>query len=432
MGIRAADQLDLFDNDVKEKQREPASTTFIDNMKLPVHRWFRYSAGFSAEWVKETIRQYAKNRSVILDPFAGSGTTLVAATEMQFPSIGFEKQYFVNRIANIKLHYTFNIDHIRKLYDEIIHSPVSKDFNFDGQPTLLKNCYTPEVLGILTAMRDTYNEIADNSFESEILWLTITAILRSTSHAGTAQWQYIQPNKKKKNAVDPRAAFSQKFNEIVWDMRLFDKKNITARAEILKHDARESLKAYKNTFDILITSPPYPNNYDYADATRFEMIFWNEIKGWGDLQAKVRSGLIRSCSQHSAAEKLNLETMLCDPLLAPIRGEITAVCKELERVRLEHGGKKTYHTMIAAYYLDLAKVFVALRQLMKENSIICFVIGDSAPYGVYAPADIWLGKLALAAGFASWDFEKTRDRNIKWKNRKHRVPLKEGRLWIKG
>jgi hypothetical protein len=101
MSISVAEQLDLFDLGVKTKQWEPASTTFIDNMKLPVHRWFRYSAGFSAEWVKETIRRYAKDWSMILEPFAGSGTTLVAANEMRFPSIGFEKQYFVNRIATV-------------------------------------------------------------------------------------------------------------------------------------------------------------------------------------------------------------------------------------------------------------------------------------------------------------------------------------------
>jgi hypothetical protein len=46
--------------------------------------------------------------------------------------------------------------------------------------------------------------------------------------------------------------------------------------------------------------------------------------------------------------------------------------------------------------------------------------------------DVWLGELAVAAGFKSYSFEKIRDRNIKWKNRKHRVPLKEGRLWIEG
>ena len=51
-------------------------------------------------------------------------------------------------------------------------------------------------------------------------------------------------------------------------------------------------------------------------------------------------------------------------------------------------------------------------------------------YGVYVPVDDWLGKLAISAGFKNYHFEKLRDRNTKWKNRKHQVPLKEGRLWI--
>ena len=48
------------------------------------------------------------------------------------------------------------------------------------------------------------------------------------------------------------------------------------------------------------------------------------------------------------------------------------------------------------------------------------------------PVIEWLGKLATSAGFRSFTFEKTRDRNTKWKNRKHRVPLCEGRLWVEG
>jgi DNA modification methylase len=427
-----AEQLTLFEIPSKIGRKEQNTTTFIDNMRLPVHRWFRYSAGFSAEWVKKTLRQYTRNDSIILDPFAGSGTTLVVANELSLPSIGFEKHYFIRRIANIKLNYAIDTIHAKKLFHEIINIQLDNNFNFDEQPDLLKKCYSPEILKILIGMRNKYIAIADNTFESEILWLAITAILRSTSHAGTAQWQYVLPNKTKKNVIDPRAAISRKFNEILCDIQFFNESNISAQAKILDQDARESMQQYNDCFDILITSPPYPNNYDYADSTRLEMIFWNEIDGWGDLQAKVRNGLIRSCSQHSAAEKLGLDTILNDGLLYPIHDDINVVCKKLETVRLEHGGKKTYHTMIAAYYLDLAKVFVALRQLMKKNSILCFVIGDSAPYGVYAPADLWLGRLAMAAGFRSWTFEKTRDRNIKWKNRKHNIPLKEGRLWIKG
>jgi len=63
---------------------------------------------------------------------------------------------------------------------------------------------------------------------------------------------------------------------------------------------------------------------------------------------------------------------------------------------------------------------------------VCFVIGDSAPYGVYVPVMEWMGRLAASAGFRNYEFEKTRDRNVKWKNRKHRVPLCEGRLWVNG
>jgi len=88
--------------------------------------------------------------------------------------------------------------------------------------------------------------------------------------------------------------------------------------------------------------------------------------------------------------------------------------------------------MAAAYFRDLGLVFRALRPICRSGSLLCFVIGDSAPYGVYLDVDTWLGELAVNAGFKSYSFEKIRDRNVKWKNRKHRVPLKEGRLWIEG
>jgi hypothetical protein len=99
---------------------------------------------------------------------------------------------------------------------------------------------------------------------------------------------------------------------------------------------------------------------------------------------------------------------------------------------LEKGGKKTYHTMVAAYFCDMARIWSRLRQYASDDADICFVIGDSAPYGVHIPVEKWFATLAEAAGFREPRFEKLRDRNIKWKNRKHRVPLKEGRLWLKG
>ncbi len=183
---------------------------------------------------------------------------------------------------------------------------------------------------------------------------------------------------------------------------------------------------------LVVTSPPYANNYDYADATRLEMTFLGEISGWGDLQDNVRKHLVRACSQHVPPGSIDLEVVLASPEIEPIRSEIAEVCSQLSELRAERGGKKTYNNMVACYFLDMARVWRALRRCCQSPSEVCFVIGDSAPYGVYVPVIDWLGRLALAAGFDRWEFHKLRDRNIKWKNRKHRVPLCEGQLWVRG
>jgi len=162
------------------------------------------------------------------------------------------------------------------------------------------------------------------------------------------------------------------------------------------------------------------------------MTFLGEISSWGDLQSSVRTNLVRSCTQHVASLSKQTADLLLDPLLEPIAEEMQSVCFLLEEEKESHGGKKPYNTMIACYFADMARVWHCLRYACSEGAKVCFVIGDSAPYGVYVPVEQWLGKLALAAGFEKFRFEKLRDRNIKWKNRKHRVPLKEGRLWVEG
>jgi DNA modification methylase len=413
------------------------SGTFTDNMKLPVHRWFRYSAGFSAEWVEEEILTYSKRRSCkinVLDPFAGSGTTLLAAESTRVYSVGFESHPFIYRVAKAKLAWDVDISQLRAMAIELNAKARENIVETDRfNIPLLRKCFTPDFFYKLDALRNIFlAEFDRGKPESEIIWLCITSIIRACSTAGTAQWQYVLPNKKKSKVLDPFEAFTLKMEQIIKDISFAKQHNWISNAEILNTDARAPEYTEKEIFDLVITSPPYPNNYDYADATRLEMTFWGEIKRWRDLHSAVRQYLLRSCSQHSAKDNLQLDNLLEDPVLKPIYNELKKACKELEKVRLTKGGKKTYHTMAAAYFKDLGDVFHALRSLCKRGSKICFVVGDSAPYGVYLPVDKWLGELALSAGFKSYSFEKIRDRNIKWKNRKHRVPLHEGRLWIKG
>lgn len=411
---------------------------FTDNMKIPVHRWFRYSAGFSAEWVREVVRAHMQEThdGALFDPFAGSGTSLLAAQSEGLPSAGAEKHPFVARVAKAKLCWNVDVGSFRSVASEILSLAMQRQQLERNLPALLVKCFDGQAIAQLEALRLAFVQTCSPGDQiAELIWLAITSILRECSGVGTAQWQYVLPKKSKAKVSEPFSAFQRKIEMMISDIEAsrFKEFNLV-RTELHEDDARslETFNDWTGRVSLIVTSPPYPNNYDYADAARLEMTYWGDIESWSDLHRSVRHKLVCSCSQHSAAERLELDPILANPILLPIVDELSAVCSELAKVRLEKGGKKTYHTMIAAYFLDLALVWDALRPLCREGSDVCFVVGDSAPYGVHVPVERWLATLAENSGFRKPRFEKLRDRNVKWKNRKHRVPLHEGRLWLKG
>jgi len=406
-------------------------STFSDNLSLPVHRWFKYSPGFSALWVREVVGTADQSRRV-LDPFAGSGTVLVEAERCGTESIGIESHPFVVRIAKAKLLWRSNAEDFGRCSKNILAGAARRRGKTDCYAPLVQKCYPAEALDRLNSLHQSWLESDDGAPASELCWLALASILRPCSPAGTANWQYILPKKSKMRVLDAFEAFGGKTKQIKNDMQRMQEVPSGPAARVFADDARQLKSVPDGWANLVITSPPYPNNFDYADATRLEMSFFGEIKGWGDLQETVRKHLIRSCTQHVSPIVADTGAILAQPELEPIREEIVPVCSKLERERLSHGGKKNYHTMIAAYFSDMAKTWIALRRAVAPGGRAVFVIGDSAPYGIHVPVERWFGQLALAAGFRSFSFEKTRDRNIKWKNRKHRVPLHEGRLWVEG
>lgn len=420
----------LFELEPVAADREATSTTFLDNMKLPVHRWMRYSAGYSAAWAESVIRGAGARN--VLDPFVGSGTTLLAAQDAGAKGYGIEAHPFVVRIARGKLHRGSDPAAFERFAAAVRKEALGIAGQTEGYPALIEKCYDRSVLQQLDALRRAVEKANDGTLQAELTWLVLASLLRKVSHANTAQWQYVLPSKSKAKVVPPMRAFDETVSMFAHDMRATQYRQLGPVPLLIQGDARTCLGVPDGEIDLVVTSPPYPNNYDYADSTRLEMSFFQEITGWGDLQDAVRQHLVRSCSQHVPEKKVSLPAVLVDPVLAPILDELASVCNQLSDIRHTKGGKKTYHLMVACYFQDLAHVWHSLRRVCGSPSRLCFVIGDSAPYGIYVPVIQWFEKLAVSAGFGKVSFEQTRERNIKWKNRKHRVPLCEGRLWVEG
>ncbi|RAQ97560.1 DNA modification methylase [Thermogemmatispora tikiterensis] len=404
-------------------------------MSLPVHRWFRYPAGFSALWVRQLLqREQSQGRRRVLDPFCGTGTVLLEAEYTGLEALGLEAHPFLVQVARAKLHWRADASLLPRAAAELVAMARELPATVEEVPELLVRCYQPETLQKLIQLQRAWLEqvLVWPAALSELTWLVLAAILRPCSSVGTAQWQYVLPSKTKAQVADPFDAFLARSELMADDMRYWQRQARSGKAEIRQGDARTCEGVPAGWAELVVTSPPYANNYDYADATRLELCFFGEIERWRDLQQAVRCHLIRSCTQHVSNLVKETNSLLADPLLSPLQPELPAVCARLEQERLQHGGRKAYHTMIAAYFLDMARCWQALRRVTATGGLICLVIGDSAPYGVHVPVEEWLGRLALASGFRSWRFEPLRARNVKWQNRKHRVPLHEGLLWVEG
>lgn len=427
-------QTGLFpSSQISDRKPVGHATTFHDNMELPVHRWFRYPAGFSAEWVREVLScAQARTLQHVLDPFAGSGTVLLEAETCGAHAIGLETHPFVLRVARAKLSWAANRSEFLDFGLSVLKESASFVGDTGEQPPLLTKCYPQETLSRLIAIREAWRAVADGSAISELIWLALVSILRECSPVGTAQWQYVLPKKSKQQVRDPRKAFEMRVNLMADDMRRQAAISSHGPTRMIGTDARACDGLEVGWADYVITSPPYANNFDYADSTRLEMTFMGEIRGWGDLQDAVRRHLIRSCSQHASVDEKSITILMDSPLLDPIRSELLPVYDELREAKSKHGGEKDYDLMVLAYFHDMAEVWHSLRRVTASGATICFVIGDSAPYGVHVPVEKWLARLALAAGFRSDSFQKIRDRNVKWRNRKHTVPLQEGYLWLRG
>ena len=221
---------------------------------------------------------------------------------------------------------------------EVLNDARRRSPVIDRYAPLIRRCYTDAALSQLDCLRTSIDHSTDGSESARLVWLTLVSVLRSTSHVGTANWQYLLPARQKTRVQEPFLAYEKMMGTIFEDMASADLSG--PRATYNVDDARLCASIPSQSFNLVITSPPYPNNYDYADATRLELLFFGEINGWGDLQTSIRRHLLRSCTQHVPDKAVDLRAVLSEPELAPISESIKEVCRELGEIRLTRGGKK--------------------------------------------------------------------------------------------
>lgn len=430
----------------KNKENQNYYGTFADNLKTPIHRWFKYPAGYSYKFVQEKIKEYSlDHQSWILDPFVGCGTTIVESRKMGINSVGIEVHPFVYWVAKTKVFWDFDLNNLSREINNIIKNISNKFSNskfkiadIDGFPELLRKCYSEENLIKLKIIKNYISENIKHEKTKDFLNLALTDTLRAASKAGTG-WPYIAPNKyHEKEEKDSIMVFSNLVHIMYKDLLYISSINTqrSAKCILIQGDARENQPTIPNeSIDLVITSPPYLNNYDYADRTRLELYFFGYASTWGEITLNIRHKLLTAATTQVNRSSFDLEKPLNECILntSPIvYNELMTKIRSLSNIRLKKGGKKSYDLMVAGYFNDMHKVFKQVYNYLKRGNDFILVLGDSAPYGIHIPTEEYLGELALGIGYSTYNINTLRIRGKKWANnpQRHKVLLRESILQI--
>lgn len=424
-----------------EKKGQSEWGTFKDSLRAPVHRWFTYPAGFSYKAVEHSIERFNIVRgSTIYDPFMGSGTTNLAAKTLGINSIGIEAHPFVHRIARAKLNWDVDEKAIREFSNLVDSRLASKSKALQKKkltsefPELILKCYEEKTIYDLWALRELANENLDADENKEFFFVVITALLRSVSVAATG-WPYIAPNKKKITSVDKDVLteFLTLTNQMLNDIhaiKVWSNGRCKGSTHLLVNGDSRNTREFigDQSVDHVFTSPPYLNNFDYADRTRLELYFWGEAKSWGEISEKIRTQLMTSATTQinrsdSRYEILDEFRKDCPSITEFIAESVS----QLMEIRKTKGGKKSYDLMVAGYFNDMYQIIKDVSRVLRPGSKALFVLGDSAPYGVHIPTDKLIGDIGISVGFDSYEIEILRTRGDKWKAnpQRHTVPLRE-------
>lgn len=435
----------LFEIENKEKKRSEKELsewgTFKDSLKAPVHGWFTYPAGFSFKAVEHSIKQenLIAGKSVIYDPFMGSGTTNITARSLGINSIGVEAHPFVFRITQSKMNWDISDTEIKnalKIIEEKILS-IKKPKNIleflnNEFPELLLKCFLPETLFDLLTIRNTINDLSISKESKELLRTGLICSLRDVSIAATG-WPYIAPNKIKITSMskDCWNTYQKRIYKMLDDIKKINlyKSKIQSDHRIYLGDSRDTKSIIEdNSADHIFTSPPYLNNFDYADRTRLELYFIGDAKNWGDISNHVRTKLMTSATTQISRTDEKY-TFLSD-FIKECPNEYIFLADAVEKLKIlrnQKGGKKSYDLLTVGYFNDMYKILKDNFRILKKGSKAIYILGDSAPYGVHIPTDELIGQIGVSIGFKKYSIQVLRERGGKWaaNPQRHSVMLKE-------
>ncbi|MFI6271163.1 MULTISPECIES: hypothetical protein [Micromonospora] len=209
-----------------------------------------------------------------------------------------------------------------------------------------------------------------------------------------------------------------------WDWSASKQTQTIVTGDSTRHSSWESIAPASAAG--CVSSPPYLNNFDYADATRLELYFWGEVKTWAEMCSTVRAGMVTATTQQSSV----IGARSAEDFLArhgKVADEVKELVADLRDQRMLRPRGKEYDRVVPEYFASMSQILANLSLALAANSSAVWLVGDSAPYGVYIDTPGIIGRLAREHGFSVEQDIKLRKRGQRWSGNaaRHNLELSE-------
>ena len=354
---------------------------FSQTFNEPIHRWYYYQEGYSPQLVIN-ILNYLKieNNFIILDPFAGSGTTLLVAKQFGLKSFGFEINPFSSLMIKVKTRdYTSN-----ELKQVQSFKPVLKAVSniYDKyELRIIKNLFEKEKLEKIESIKQEINKIRSEKVR-DILFAALLSILEDVSN-----YRKGGNGLKKKRVIrdlDPLREFLKKVNQIYIDL----KKVKFGPEPIILNDSCLNILNYPDikNINISIFSPPYPNCFDPFEVYKIELWIGEFVSSYAELREKRSNAFASNLNVNLKRTITRVHrTDLLDKIL-----EYLSECKLWD---------KRIPKMLDMYFYEMYTILNYLFQRTKKGGYCVIVVGNSAYGNLAIPTDIILAQIGAKSGF---------------------------------
>ena len=393
--------------------------SFQANRQLPIYRWYKYKEGFSAGLVGYLFAKYPFKKGNILDPFAGTGTALFAASEEGYDSYGIELLPIGQTIIKTRNLIENNIgqselSRLDEWCNKKLWNKTTKETGFTKLRITL-GAYPKETETKIRRYLSAINE--EPSLIKEVLFFALLCILESISYTRKdgqyLRWDYRSGRTNGKKLFDKGiiqdfdSAICSKLKEILHDLRgeqkqieMFKLPNRTkGHVFLYESSCLEQLPLLKKgAFSAIITSPPYCNRYDYTRTYALELA----MLGVDEESLRLLRQNMLSCTVENKEKDLLKINAGWEKILSVVKEQqlLQEILNYLQYLKNEGQlNNNGIVRMIKGYFYEMSCVIYECHRVLKKGGYF-FMINDNVKYaGIGVPVDFILSSIAASSGF---------------------------------